>query len=109
MDTDWPRKRYFIVDEDQLRAKIVELSPEIRRDAKRMEDLIIEMVGLERQKMGLDNPGGALELEPNEEKKSHDSPDLVGSGLVCGRHYRAAGWLTKNGNLKIALLPKKAK
>jgi hypothetical protein len=102
-----PGKRFFIVDEELLRQKIIELSPQIHRDTGRIEDIIRELVGLEREKRGLDNPRGCLELSPNAKKTDHDHPDLIGNGLVAGRFYRAAGWLTKNGKLKIALLPKK--
>jgi hypothetical protein len=102
-----PGKRFFIVDEELLRQKIVELSPQIRRDTGRMEDIIGELVKLEREKRGLDNPRGCLELAANSEKTDHDQPDLIGNGLIAGRFYRAAGWLTKNGKLKIALLPQK--
>jgi len=100
-------KRFFILDEEALRQKILELSPEIRRDTERMEDMIRELVKLEREKRGLDNPKGTLELIANDRKASSspDSPDVIGTGWVAGRPYRAAGWLTRNGKLRIALLP----
>jgi hypothetical protein len=109
MDNGGLGKRFFILDEEALRQKAIELCPEIRREKERMEDILRELVGLERSKLGLDKAHGALELMPNEKKKSHDSPDLIGNGLIAGRLYQAAGWLTKNGNLKIALLPQKPK
>jgi len=100
-------RAFYIVDEDALRAKILQFSPEIHRDTLRMEDMIRELVNHEREKLGLDNPRGALELIDNTQKKDSDHPDLIGSGFIAGRPYRAAGWLAKNGKLKIALLPLK--
>jgi hypothetical protein len=107
MDNGAQGKRFFVLDEDALRQKALKLCPEIRRERERMEDVIRELVRLERSKLGLDNPRGALELWPNEQKKTDDSPDLIGKGVISGKLYRAAAWLTKNGNLKIALLPQK--
>jgi hypothetical protein len=102
-------RRFFIVDEDELRQKIIEMSPEIRRDTERMADLIREMVALERQKAGLDNPRGTIEISPNKAKKHPSEPDLSGFGHVAGRSYRAAGWRSVTDKLKISLLPPKRK
>jgi hypothetical protein len=107
MTDNGPGRRFFIVDEDQLRAKILELSPEIRRDTERMEDLIRDLVRLEREKLGLDNARGSLELWPNKDKRSPSDQDWIGSGKVCGRAYRAAGWILKYGRFQISLLPQR--
>jgi hypothetical protein len=103
-----PGKSWFLVNEEQLREKIVELSPEIHRDTGRMEDLIREMVKLEREKAGLDDPRGNIELSPYK-KKGLSDPDLTGAGRIAGRDYRVAGWISKNGNLRIGLLPPRRK
>ena len=103
-----PGKSWFLVNEEQLREKIVELMPDVRRETGRMEDLIREMVKLEREKAGLDNPRGIVELLPYK-KKAHDDPDVTGSGTIAGRSYRAAGWISSEGNLRISLLPPKRK
>jgi hypothetical protein len=100
---------YFIVSESQLRKKILELSPEIRRDTEREADMIRELVKLEREKLGLDNPRGTLELRPNKEKGNPGEPDLIGSGRIAGRFYRAMGWISKTDKIRIALLPPKRK
>jgi hypothetical protein len=102
-------KRFFIIDEDKLRAKILELSPELRRDTERMADLIRELVKLEREKRGLDNPRGTLELCHNKEKRAANDPDLMGNGRVAGRFYRASAWLSENHKLRILLSPKDRK
>jgi hypothetical protein len=101
-----PGRRFFIVDEDQLHDKILELSPELQRDTERMADLIREMVKFEREKLGLDNPRGALELCRNQQKFKASDPDLIGGGRIAGRSYRAAGWLWGKEKIRIALLPK---
>jgi hypothetical protein len=101
-------RRFFIVDEDQLRQKILELSPDIRRDTDREEEMIRELVKLEREKLGLDNPRGNIELSPYKKKNPSD-PDLTGTGKVAGRFYRVAGWISKTGKLRIALLPRARK
>jgi hypothetical protein len=102
-------KRFFIVDEDQLRAKILELEPGIRHDADVMAEVIRESVKLEREKLGLDNPKGVIELWPNKDKRQASDQDWVGVGRVCGRSYRAAGWISKDGVFRISLLPQKRK
>jgi hypothetical protein len=99
-----PPKTYFIVDEDQLRDKLLELSPQLRRDTEHLAELIREMIKLERQERHLDDPRGRLQLEPNKEKNHPSHPDLCGSGWVAGRSYRAAAWL-KGQKIQIALLP----
>lgn len=91
-----------------MREWILELSPDIKREADRMADLIRELVTLEREKTGLDNPHGTLELLRNKDKKDASHPDLVGSGRVAGRFYHAAGWIS-GSKIKIALLPQKPK
>lgn len=101
-------KSYYFVDEDQLRDLILKLSPDIRHDTDRMADLIRELVTLEREKTGLDNPKGTLELVPNKDKKTAAHPDLIGSGRVTGRFYHAAAWVS-GSKIKIALLPQKTK
>jgi hypothetical protein len=101
-------RRFLIIDEEKLQQLILELSPDIRRDTERMGDLIRELVKLEREKTGLDNPRGTLELYPYKKKDSSD-PDITGTGHVAGRFYRAAGWISKNGKLRIALLPQNRK
>lgn len=100
-------KRFFIVDEDQLREKILEMSPDIRRDTDRMADLVRDMVKLEREKLGLDNAKGVIELWPNKDKRQPSDPDWMGSGKVCGRSYRVAGFISKNGCFRISLLPQR--
>jgi hypothetical protein len=101
-------KRFFIVDEDQLRAKILELAPGIRHDADVMADLIRESVKFEREKLGLDNPRGTIGLYPNKDKKLDSDPDFTGSASVAGRLYRAFAWISKE-KIRIALLPRNAK
>jgi hypothetical protein len=108
-ESSGPGRRFLIVDEDQLRQLIIQLSPDIRRDTDRMGDFIRELVTLEREKTGLDNPRGTLELWPNKEKKDPSHPDLIGTGRIAGRLYQATGWLSKANKVKIALLPRKRK
>lgn len=106
---DGPGHRFHIVDEDRLRELILDFSPQIQRDVDIMADLIRDQVKLEREKSGFDNPRGTLELYPNQKKHAAD-PDLIGTGRIAGRVYRAAAWCFKTDRLKIALLPaRKAK
>jgi hypothetical protein len=81
-------RRFFIVDEEQLRQKILELSPEIRRDTQRMEDIIHELVSLEREKLGLDRLSGDGQLRPKKDKLSPGEPDFIGEAKIAGRFYR---------------------
>jgi hypothetical protein len=103
-------RRFFIVDEDQLRQKILELSPEIRRDTGRMEDIIRELVALERQKRGLDRLHGDGQLRPNKDKRSELEPDFIGEAKIAGHSYRMEARKAHDsfaGNfLKIKFLPK---
>jgi hypothetical protein len=98
-------KSWFLVNEEQLREKIIELSPDIHRDTERMSDLMREIVKLEREKTGLDKRSGKLELTPNKEKKDKSEPDFTGQGIVAGRSYSAAAWGSISGKLRVSLLP----
>lgn len=104
-----PGRAYFIVDEEGLRQKILELSPEMRRDTERLADLLRELVKFEREKAGLDNPSGRIELYPNSQKSHPTQPDLIGTGWVGGKFYQAAAWIGKTDKIKIALQPAKTK
>jgi hypothetical protein len=102
-------KSWFLVNEEQLREKIVELSPEIRRETGRMEDLIREMVKLEREKTGLDDPRGNINLALNKNKKGPKDPDFIGAGRIAGRVYQVGAWISQPDKLKISLLPPRRK
>jgi hypothetical protein len=95
------------IAEDDLRARVMEISPQIARSVELEADMIRELVELERQKAGLDKTGGTIHLYPYKEKNDPAEPDIVGSARISGCSYRAAGWLTKNGGLRIALVPGK--
>lgn len=97
---------YYIVTETQLEQMIAERVPEWRRDTRDLIELWREDVKHEREKLGLDNPRGTINLEIFKKKNPGD-PDVVGSAYVTGRYYRAAGWINPKGNLRIALLPSK--
>jgi hypothetical protein len=98
-----PGRRFFIVDEDPLRQKILELSPEIRRDTQHMEDIIAELVKLERETRGLDRPQGLIELKENRQKTKASDPDFIGSAQVAGRNYHAAAWAWGKEKIRVAL------
>ena len=99
-------KQYWIVNEDQLRQLILDYSPEIRRDTQHMADMIAEMVKTDREKAGLDNPKGNIELRPNKDKKAPAHPDMIGEGRIAGRLYKAGAWVSGVDHLRISLLPK---
>jgi len=102
-------KRYYLLDEDQLAQLILDNSPEIRRDCKRLEDTLKEMVDTDRAKAGLDKPSGSLTLWPNKNKTKPSHPDLLGDGRIAGRNYRVAAWFSGDHNLKISVLPAERK
>ena len=79
-------------NEEDLRNRILALSPEIRRDVNHLADILLQMVQLEVSKRGLDNPLGSIVLEPYTNKTTSKSPDFVGQGRIAGRHYKAAAW-----------------
>lgn len=95
--------------EDIVRDWIISQTPQLHNDAQAIADLLRESVKFEREKAGLDNPKGTLELHPNKDKKSPAQPDLIGSGWVAGRRYGAAAWISATDKLKIALLPERRK
>jgi hypothetical protein len=99
----------LLIAEDDLRRRFMVMSPHLQAQTEVMAQLIRELVNLEREKRGLDRPSGKIELYPNKEKKHPTEPDLTCAGFVCGRSYRAAGWLSKPDKVKITLLPQKPK
>ena len=101
--------QYFLVNSDQLRQLIIDWSPEIRLDCKRLEETLREMVKVDRARTGLDRPSGALTLWPNKNKTLDTHPDLVGDGRIAGRNYRAAAWFSGEHNLKVSVLPAERK
>jgi hypothetical protein len=102
-------RRLYVLEEDQLRQAILDMTPDIRRDTERLADVLCDLVKLEREKRGLDRPRGTIELYPNRKKKHTTDPDLTGSGWIAGREYRVAAWVSARDKIRIALLPRKAK
>ena len=101
-------ERVLRIAEDTLRERLIAISPQIKADVELMAKVIREMVDLEREKLGLDNPRGKIKLTPND-KDSPGDPDLIGTGRVAGRYYAAAAWLTNDDGIQISLLPRKQK
>lgn len=102
---------YYCFTEEGLRAcalRVLEMFPELRAEAREMCNLLRECVKTEREKLGLDKPRGSIELGQNKEKDHPSQPDLIGSALVAGRRYQAAGWIKAN-TIRIALLPQHRK
>ena len=90
--------------DDQLRLRILDVVPELRRDIKELAEIFREYVRLQRDKLGLDTHPAEIRLQPNKNKKrqGEKAPDLVGSGRVEGRLYDAVGYI--NGRkLRIVL------
>ena len=79
------------LQEDELRERIKEISPEIRHDVNVMADMIRELVRLERDKRGLDRQAGEIDLAKVKDWKKGD-PHLRGSGIIAGKRYQAAAW-----------------
>ena len=100
-------QRWFLLNEDQLDLLIRRISPQIHDDINRQEDLIRELVNLERTKLGLDKPTGSIELWANKDKKYAREPDFIGSSRIAGRYYRAAAWLCPPDRIRIELGPRK--
>jgi len=98
--------RALSLPEEVIRQRIVEISPEIRHDVNIMADMIRKLVALERDKLGLDENCGRIDLAPNHAKKSSADPDLVGSGLYAGNRIEAAAWAGKNGKIRISVIQK---
>ena len=94
------------IAEDILRQRVIDTYPEIRHEVDRMADLIRELVRLEREKAGFDEPRGMIELVINQDKKHPSEPDATGSAKIAGRFYQAIAWC-KTNKIKIALLPPK--
>ena len=91
------------MNDDELRERIKEISPEIRHDIKVMEDLLREIIKSERDKQGKNAYDGQIVLELNQHKDHGAQPDLVGSGTVNAVKYRAAAWVQTDGKLKLGL------
>ena len=104
-----PLPDVLLIAEDDLRRRLRLMSPQLHADTLVMAELIREMVKLEREKLGLDRPSGRLELSPNKNRQASDDPDWTGTGIVAGRHYRVAAWLSKAGFFRVSLLPRKLK
>jgi hypothetical protein len=95
----------FHFTEDELRDFLITRVSEIHADAAALSNLIRELVKLDRQKGGFDNPKGSIHLAVNERRGNDQSPDLVGKARVAGRNYDAAGWIHPNQSIRVALIP----
>ena len=104
-----PGKRFFIVDEERLGQFLIDYSPQIHHDVDRMEDILGELITLERHKAGFDSPCATIELLPKNDKKHPDDCDWFGQGRIAGRSYRVSARISPDQKLKIALLPPKRK
>ena|SRR5262245_61763446 len=105
-EQDLRTERVLRIAEDVLRQRVIDTYPEIRSEVDRMTDLIRELVRLEREKAGLDDPRGMIELVINQHKKHPSEPDATGNAKIAGRFYQAIAW-RKTNKIKIALLPPK--
>jgi hypothetical protein len=103
---DWHTHQVLSIALEDQRRRLLDASPQIQAGVESMTALIRELVNLEREKLGLDRPRGTLELYLNKEKKQPSDPDLTGSGLIAGRRYRAAAWLSGKDKIRVSLLPK---
>jgi hypothetical protein len=95
----------FHFSEDELRDFIITRIPEIRTDAAALTNVLREMVNLDREKGGCDNPKGSIHLAVNERKRDDHSPDLIGKARVAGRNYDAAAWINPSKSIRVALIP----
>lgn len=95
-----------MTEDDALRDWIMAESPEIRHDVALMADLIRELVKLEREKRGLDNPRGTGTLGLNKAKLSSRQPDYLGSAFIRGHNYSIQGWTTADKqNIRLSFYP----
>ena len=92
---------------DEVVKRVLALSPELRHDVNLMADTIRELVRLERDKAGLDENTGRIDLYPNL-KYDPAQPDFIGQGVYAGNRIEAAAWLRKN-SLTVTLLQKPAR
>jgi hypothetical protein len=94
------------LSDDELRERIIALSPQIAADCQHLVEVLRELVKLEREKRGLDQPSGTIILYRNNKKRSAGDPDLVGSGKIAGRPYRVSGWFLKaSHSVRLILQP----
>lgn len=89
-------KQYFLVNSDQLEELIVQLSPDIRRDTNRMEDLIREMVDTDRAKAGLGATGGKGTLQLNPKRRNPKAPDFTGRMRISGKSFEVNAYVGHN-------------
>lgn len=84
--------------DEELRKRILDLSPELRLDVKVLTDILRKQVEVERDKAGFNHYSGKIVLAANKDKETGSKqPDLIGSGRVAGHLYRFAGWINGTG------------
>ena len=81
---------------DQVVKRVLAASPEFRHDVNLMADLMRQLVRLERDKAGLDENTGRIDLYPNQAKNDPAQPDFIGAGSYADNRIQAAAWLRKN-------------
>jgi hypothetical protein len=91
------------IAEDDLRRRMIEQVPEIRSQVERMEEVLREIIELERSKMPPETGRGYLVLKEAPRGK------YSGQGGIGTKKYKARGTLTQDPQgkeiLKITLLP----
>src|SRR5215470_11068570 len=80
------------IAEDDLRRRISEQVPEIRTDVERMENALRELVDFERSKLPPAHNFGYLILKANKAKKKPSDPDVIGSGKIAAKPFKAVGY-----------------
>jgi hypothetical protein len=98
-------EKEFHFTENELREFIITRVSEIHADAIALTNVLRDMVKLDREKAGLDNSKGSIQLVVNQHKVDAHSPDLIGKARVAGRNYDAAAWINPNNSIRVALLP----
>lgn len=89
------------IAEEDLCARIIEFSPEIRSDVQVMAQIIRELVDLERAKVAAKNLGDIpgkirITLYPDKVPRAGIDPCHVGTLRLGGRSFLVRAWLVNN-------------
>ena len=80
------------IAEEDLRRRISEQAPEIRQEVERMENALRELVDFERSKLPPAHNCGYLILKANKAKKKPSDPDVIGTGKMAAKTFKATGY-----------------
>jgi formate dehydrogenase maturation protein FdhE len=80
------------IAQDDMRARLLNLAPDIAHEAEQIENALRELVDFERSKLPSKHNFGYLILKVNKAKARPKDPDVIGNARIGNKNFKALGY-----------------